>query len=40
MAGGERKFLISSGGDTRGRYTARQGDCVFIMSIHNKLDVY
>jgi len=36
---GEQKFLISSGSDMRGRYTARQGDCLFITIIYNKLDV-
>jgi hypothetical protein len=37
---GEQKFFVFSGGDMRGRYTARQGDGIFITSIHNKLDVY
>ena len=36
---GERKFFISSGSVMRGRYTAGQGDCIFVTSINNKLDV-
>lgn len=37
---GQQKFFVFSEGDMRGRYTARQGDGIFITIINNKLDVY